>query len=55
MKMKVIWTDATPGQLRAFRLAVLNIYRAECAKQATWQVFGGVIKLRGLTFQVCSA
>lgn len=55
MKMKIIWTDATPGELRAYRLAVMNIHRRECQKNGLWSVFGGVIKLRGLTFHVCPA
>lgn len=53
--MKIISTNATPGQVRAFRIAVLNAHRKACHDQPTWAVFGGVIHMRGLWFQVVSS
>lgn len=55
MKMKIISTNATPGQVRAYRLVVLKKHREACKTQPGWDVFGGVIHHRGLWFQVVSA
>lgn len=53
--VKIIATNATPGEVRAYRLVILRMHREACKTHPTWDVFGGVLHHRGLWFQVCSS
>ena len=53
--VKIIGTNATPGEVRAHRLAILNAHRKACKEEIGWDCFGGVIRINGLWFQVVSS